>query len=120
MMHVNNAVYLNYVTECGMQVIAAHGWPWQRMIAEGFGIFIRNLKIQYLQPALLDDELEISTWASNVRRATAERHYTIQRVSDSALVALAHTTGVWVDLETGQPIRIPKNFLDDFAPNLVD
>ena len=63
--HVNNAVYLDYVTECGMQVIAAHHWPVERMMAEGFGILVRRNQVQYLQPALLNDELEIKTWFYN-------------------------------------------------------
>ena len=59
--HVNNAVYLSYVEECGMQVIAAHGWPITRMLNENFAILIRKHQIQYRQPAILDDELVIST-----------------------------------------------------------
>jgi acyl-CoA thioester hydrolase len=117
--HVNNAVYLNYITECSMQVLVYHGWSWQRMATEGFGIFLRRNHIQYLQPALLDDELEIATWASNVRRATANRHYVLRRVSDGALIAQATTYSVWVDLKNGQPMRIPAGFLHDFTPNIV-
>jgi len=120
MYHVNNAVYLNYVTDCGMQAIASFGWPWQRMKDEGFGIFMRRLQIQYLQPALIDDELEIATWASAVKRATSERYYTIHRLQDGALLSQTYTLGVWVDLKTGQPTRIPQPMLDDFAPNIVD
>lgn len=103
-----------------MQVIAAHHWPWRRMAEQGFAIFIRKQQIRYRQPALIDDELEISTWASSVRRSTATRHYTIQRVGDEALLGEVHSLGVWVDLETGRPIRIPEQFMADFAPNLAE
>ncbi len=118
--HVNNAMYLNYAEDCGMQVVAAHGWPVQRMIDAGFAILLRQNQIQYLQPAYLDDELEITTWASDVRRSSATRHYTITRVSDGALLNRIHALGVWVDLATGRPIRIPAEMLADFAPNLAD
>lgn len=117
--HVNNANYLKYAEECGMQVIAAHGWPISRMIEEGFAIFIRRHQIQYLQPALLGDELVISTWASSVRRSTATRHYLIQRKSDLEKIAVIHTTSVWVDLKTGRPIRIPGDLLVDFSSNII-
>jgi acyl-CoA thioester hydrolase len=116
---VNNPVYLEYVEECGMQVIAAHGWPVTRMTEEGFAILLRRHQIQYIQPAVLDDEIEIATWASDVRRSTATRHYTIRRVCDGALLAQVNTLGVWIDLATGRPIRIPPGFMEDFAPNLV-
>ncbi|HLE14561.1 MAG TPA: thioesterase family protein [Anaerolineales bacterium] len=118
--HVNNANYLNYVEECGMQVIAAYGWPIQRMLAEGVAILIRRHQIQYLRPAVLDDELVISTWVSDVRRSTAVRHYTIHRVRDNALLTRVHSLGVWVDLASQRPVRIPEQMLADFAPNIAD
>jgi acyl-CoA thioester hydrolase len=117
--HVNNAVYMDYTNECGFQVCAAFHWPWQRMNEEGFAIYLRQARLQYLQPAVLGDELEIATWISEVRRATSGRHYTIQRASDGALLAQAYTLGAWVDLQSGQPIRIPQDMLDDFAPNIA-
>jgi len=116
--HVNNANYLKYAEECGMQVVAAHGWPISRMIEEGFAIIIRRHQIQYLQPAVLGDELIVSTWVSAVRRSTATRHYLIQRQSDQERLALIHTRGVWIELKTGRPIRIPENLLADFSANI--
>lgn len=118
--HVNNAMYLNYAEDCGVQVVAAYGWPVQRMIDAGFAILLRMNQIQYLQPAYLDDELEITTWVSDVRRSSALRHYTITRVSDGALLTRIHTLGVWVDLATGRPVRISAEMLDDFAPNIAE
>jgi acyl-CoA thioester hydrolase len=117
--HVNNAAYLEYVEECGMQVVAAHKWPWKRMAEAGFAIFLRKHQIQYLQPALLGDELELSTWAYDVKRSTATRHYAIRRAGDGALLAQVHSLGVWVELASGRPIRIPADLMADFAPNLV-
>ena len=117
--HVNNAVYLSYVDDCGIQVAAAFGWPVERMTTENFAIIVRRHQIEYLQPAILDDELEIVTWVSDVKRATAIRHYTMTRVSDGVLVAQAHTLYVWVDIASRKPIRIPPQFLADFAANIV-
>jgi acyl-CoA thioester hydrolase len=117
--HVNNAVYLSYLEDCGVQVAAAHGWPMARMQAEGFAIVARRHQIEYQQPAVLDDELELATWISDAKLATAVRHYRVTRVRDGALLARARTLWVWVDLKTGRPIRIPDAFLSDFAPNIA-
>jgi acyl-CoA thioester hydrolase len=117
--HVNNAVYLSYLEDCGVQVAAAHGWPMARMRAEGFAIVARRHQIEYQQPAVLDDELELATWISDAKRATAVRHYRVTRVRDGALLARARTLWVWVDLKTGRPIRIPDAFLSDFTPNIA-
>jgi acyl-CoA thioester hydrolase len=117
--HVNNAVYIAYVEDCGIQILHAYGWRVERMWDEGFAILMRRHQIEYLQSAVLDDELEIATWVSGVKRATATRHYTLKRVSDQAPIANVHTLCVWVNRSTGQPVRIPAHFLEDFGPNIA-
>ena len=118
--HANNATYVTYLENCSVQVAASLGWPMRRMRAAGFGIIARRYRIEYLLPALQDDELELATWVSDVKRATAVRHYTIHRVADGALLARVHGLWVWVDLASGRPMRIPADFLADFAGNAVD
>lgn len=118
--HVNNAAYLNFVDDCGFQVIAAHGWPVSRLLSEGFAILIRRHHIQYIRQAILGDELTISTWFSDVKRSMATRHYDLRRSGNGEQIAVVHSLGVWVNLETGRPIRIPEQMLADFAPNWVE
>jgi acyl-CoA thioester hydrolase len=91
-----------------------------RLWAEGFSIVARRHQIGYLQPALLDDELEVAAWALDVKRASATRHTGITRVSDETLLARVDSTYVWVDRVTQKPTRIPPAFLADFAPHGVD
>lgn len=119
MLHVNNAVYMKYAGECGFQAVAHFGWPWQRMLSDGFGIYIRRAWLQYLQPAMPGDEVEVTTWIYDVRRVTAVRHYQIHRAGDGALLAQVNTTSVWVNVVTGAPIRIPKQMKEDFAANIA-
>jgi acyl-CoA thioester hydrolase len=89
------------------------------MAEAGFAIFLRKHQVQYLQPALLGDALELSTWAYDIKRSTATRAYAIRRAGDGTLLAQVNSLGVWVDLATGRPIRIPADLMADFAPNLV-
>ncbi|MBP8947346.1 MAG: acyl-CoA thioesterase [Candidatus Promineofilum sp.] len=118
--HVNNANYLAYIEECNVGVAVAHGWPLSRLLAEGVGIVARRYRIEYREPAVMDDELEVTTFISDVRRATAVRHYAIRRVADGALLARAHVLWVFVDLATGQPRRIPAPFLSALAANVAE
>jgi acyl-CoA thioester hydrolase len=118
--HVNNAVYLAYMEECAMRAATAHNWPLPRMQAEGFAILARGHHIEYRQPALLGDELELVTWLSDVERTSAVRHYSVIRVSDGALLARARSLLVWTDVEMEQPVSIPPAFLRDLAPNVTD
>jgi YbgC/YbaW family acyl-CoA thioester hydrolase len=93
--HVNNAVYLAY-------------------------IMARRHQIEYLGPAVLNDDLELTTWLSDVKDTTAHRHYAVTRASDGSPVVRARTFCVWVDLETGEPVPIPEAFLADLALNTVN
>ena len=102
-----------------MAVIEAHRWPAARMAAEGFAIILRRHQVEFRQPAHLDDELGLATWVSGMQRATALRHYEIRRPEDETLLARGHTLGVWVNLTTGWPMRIPERLIADFAPNIV-
>ena len=123
MQHVNNAEYLDYVSECAFHAIAASHWPWERMVKAGFGILLRRNQIQYLQPALLGDQLEITTWLSDARAVQALRHYRITRQAENGdeptTIAWVHALGVCVELATGRPMRWPKEMLADFAPVIV-
>jgi acyl-CoA thioester hydrolase len=118
--HVNNANYLAYCEDCAVQAAAYFGWTMERMMAAGFAIVARRYRIEYKQPALLNDELAVTTWVADVKRATAVRHYTITRASDQTLIARAYALWVWVNLTTGKPIRIPAEFLADFAGHTAD
>jgi acyl-CoA thioester hydrolase len=117
--HVNNAAYLAYMEDASVQTAAHYGWSVARMMDVGFAIVARRYRIEYRQPALLGDELEVITWVSDVKRATAIRHYTITRPRDGERLARAYALWVWVDLQTGRPMRVPANFMADFAPNIV-
>ena len=118
--HVNNAVYLEYAGECGAQHLASVDWPWERMKEAGFAIFLRRNHIQYKQPALLRDELEITTWLYQVRRSTAMRVYAIRRAVDGVLLAEIHALGVCVDLLTGLPMRFPEPLLIALKPSISE
>jgi acyl-CoA thioester hydrolase len=116
--HVNNAQYLVYVSDCAFEVARAYGWPAQRSLEAGFAIVVRHHRVEYRQPALLDDELDIATWLFNPRRATVMRAFTITRVRDQALLAQAQVRYAWLSLQTGLPIRIPPELMTAFAANL--
>jgi acyl-CoA thioester hydrolase len=117
--HVNNSVYFNYIEDCGMQVAVHYGWPLSRSQEAGWAAVAREHHIEYKHPALLDDDLEISTWVTPNGRISADRFYSITRPRDGLQLAQARTRWVWVDLQTGRPIRVPADFMTDFAENIV-
>lgn len=118
--HVNNANYLTYIEECNVGAAEAFGWSLAQIMARGVAIVARRYRIEYREPALMNDELEITSYLSDLKRATAIRHNEIRRVADGALLARAHALWVFVDLATGKPRRVPADFIDSFRPNVAE
>jgi acyl-CoA thioester hydrolase len=114
--HVNNAIYANYMQEAAIEASTEAGYSpiWYR--EHGTGWVVRQLAIRYHLQAAYGDELEITTWVSDARRVTSNREYNLIRVSDGAPVARARVNWVYIDLKTGQPNRIPKEFEKNFDP----
>jgi acyl-CoA thioesterase FadM len=68
----------------------------------------------------MGDVLAVSTWVSDVKRASAIRHNTVRRLRDDKLLARAHVLWAWLNLKNGRLTRIPPHFIKDFAPNIVE
>ena len=117
--HVNNAVYLEYLEDCGAHALAAHGWSEERLLSRQAVPVAHKHRIEYRQAALLDDELEVATWGSAVNQGSMVRHFAVTRVADGALVARARTLLIWIDRDTARLAAIPGSFLHDLSPNTV-
>ena len=79
----------------------------------------RNL-IEYLLPAMPDEELQIKTWLTSLRQASAVRYSSITRVSDGEQLARAESHWLTVDLDSGKPRRLPQWMREALAPNVSD
>ncbi|MDX2162503.1 MAG: YbgC/FadM family acyl-CoA thioesterase [bacterium] len=118
--HVNNATYLNFMEEAGFRAARHFGWSVNRMRAEHFGIFARRIQIEYRQQAALNDELTITTYLSDVKRANSTRHFIVMRASDGALIAQARGLYVFVNPQTAQITRLPHEILEDFKAHIAE
>jgi acyl-CoA thioester hydrolase len=115
MWHVNNAIYLAYTNAAETSLLEAHGWATQRMLAEGFYIIPKQYRIEYRIPAILDDELEILVWHSELRPSIGFSNYQIIRPLDDQLLAQAQCRWMCADQKTGKSIDIPDNILKDLT-----
>ncbi len=113
--HVSNLVYLKWTLKAAGAHSASVGWTAERYRAQGQSWVVRSHKITYRRPALLGDEVIISTWIGSFERFSSVRHYRMVRASDGALLADAETNWVYVDLKTLQLVRIPDEIKRDFG-----
>ena len=101
--HVNNVVYVQWVQDAA----AAH---WATLAPEGSReqiawVALRH-EIDYLRPAVLDDEIVIATWVGVADGLSFERFTEIRRAEDDRVLARARTLWCPVDARTGKPRRV--------------
>jgi acyl-CoA thioester hydrolase len=63
-------------------------------------------EIDYLSPAILDDEIVIRTWVGVANGLSFERFTEIRRRDDDRLLGRARTLWCPVDARTGKPQRV--------------
>ena len=105
--HVNNAVYLNYVEQVALEHVEAMGFGREWYRANRGGWFVREHHATYYRPATFRDYLLLTTIPLRMGAATGERHTTIVRESDQALLTEVRTLWAWVR-DDGRPGRIPE------------
>jgi len=130
--HVNNAVYLNYLEQAGIEHSAALGYDGERLRELG-GLFIaRRHEIDYLRPAMAGDLLVVVTWIGEQKGAQAVRAYVLGRLDqqDGGIPAdhflapgfalpttplvRARTYWAWVGVADGRPRRLPAELREAF------
>jgi len=114
--HVNNVAYVQWMQDAAIR----HPESMTKYKpAENTTWYAREHRIEYLLPAFVDEEIEVRTWLSEIRRVRAHRRYEFIRKSDGKVVVKGETDWVYVDAKTGRPIAIPAE-VEKFFPVLPD
>jgi acyl-CoA thioester hydrolase len=118
--HVNNAVYLNYAEALTVEhaELAGFGRAWCE--AHGGAWVVRRHEIQYLLPAKMGDELELTVRVELVRGVRGVRRTTIARAPDGAPVTTVWSEWVWVRRGDGRPSRVPPELVEVAAEVTAD
>ncbi|HLH67556.1 MAG TPA: acyl-CoA thioesterase [Candidatus Dormibacteraeota bacterium] len=110
--HVNNAVYLSYAEAVTVEhaELSGYGRAWAE--ARGGGWVVRRSQVEYLRPAVLGDELELTVWVELVHGVRGLRRTLITRLPDREPVAEVRTEWVWVRASDGRPARVPQELVE--------
>jgi acyl-CoA thioesterase FadM len=77
---------------------------------------VRRHEVEYLRPARMGDELELTVRVELVRGVRGVRRTRIARVADGQAVAEVLSEWVWVRLSDGRPSRVPAELVEVAAP----
>ena len=108
--HVNNVIYLEWVNE----IAKLH---WEQLAKEHVQDYywvVRKHVIEYFKPALLNEELTISTWVGASKGALSDRFVEI-KFGDTILVQLK-STWCLIDAKSHRPKRITEEITQLLKP----
>lgn len=115
--HTNNTVYVRWCEEVswghsaslGLDVSAYHELDRAMAVVEG--------RYRYLQASYLDELIDTATWIIHWdKRLSMTRHFQIKRVSDGVTLLRGETRFACIEISTGKPRRLPKEFVDSYGP----
>jgi acyl-CoA thioester hydrolase len=114
--HVNNVVYIRWLSECAWAHSAAVGLPEEICVALRRGMAVRSLHIDLLAPAYRGDGLLVANWVTaNDGRLRATRTYQIVNPANDVTLLRGHIDYVCINLDTGRPVRMPPEFVERYG-----
>ncbi|MEL6360706.1 MAG: thioesterase family protein [Pseudomonadota bacterium] len=114
--HVNNLRYVAWAMDIAWAHTNALGLSFDDYRRIGVGCVVWRHEFDYLGAVLEGDEVAVATWiASTDRRVRMTRAFEMRRPDDT-LVFRGVTKFVTIDMTSGKPTRMPKEFLEAYRP----
>ena len=114
--HVNNAVYIRWLTACAWAHSAAVGLPEAACLELRRGMAVRSIRVDLLAAAYLGDGLLVGDWVSAIDgRLRATRTYQIVNPASGTTLLRGHIDYVCINLDNGRPVRMPPVFLECYT-----
>ena len=116
--HVNNTVYLRWLTECAWAHSAAVGLPEEKCVEMRRGMAVRAIHVELLASAYEGEQLVLGNWLTNVNRLRATRVYQLVNPARELTLLRGHVNFVCVNLDDGRPARMPPEFETGYQATL--
>jgi len=111
---VYHASYLRFLERARTEWLRARGIAQQRLREElGIVFVVRDLSIEFVASARLDDELDVTIEAFERRSASLTFVQCILRRADASVLTRARVRAACIDAQTWQPVRIPEHLLTE-------
>ncbi len=117
--HLNHAVYLNYFEFARFQYFESRGLPPARLLADGTGIHVVRIEVDYTREAVLGQRIELRTSLDRIRGSSMIIEQIAADPSRPEIeFARARVVIVWVGA-SGRPQRIPDDVREAFGAGSV-
>lgn len=105
--HVNNAVYNTYFEEARVNFVNTVS-EFRDSMSNGKSFVLVHIEIDYLKPILYGESILIGSALDGLGNSSIKGFQAIYGKDSKELKAVCKTTGVWFDLKSQRPARIPK------------
>ena len=78
---------------------------------------VHQMTVEHLRPIRYPDELEVTTWLSDVQKVRTHREYLARSAVTNEIVARGRAYWVHLNGATLLPARIPPDLIERFQPN---
>lgn len=114
--HLNHAVYLNYFEFARFDAFTQAGFPPERLLADGVGIHVVRVEVDYLAEGRLGQHMRISTRLEEMRNTSMTAVQVAHDPNDpERRFARARVVVVWIG-PNGRPTRIPDVVREAVGP----
>lgn len=118
--HANNTVYVKWCEMAGWGHSCHLGLDIEAYRQLDRAMAIQKAEYEYMQAALLGDELRVATWLTESDgKLSMTRRFQIVRLSDGATMLRGQWKVVCIEMSSGRPRRMPPEFRDGYGAALV-
>lgn len=118
--HVNNAAYVTWCEDAAWQHSRSLGISLDDYQSLDRAMAIRHSEYDYILSAYEGQQLLIGTWlVASDGRLSMKRNFQIVRASDGATVLRGAWQLVCIEISSGRPRRMPKEFVEVYTPVVV-
>lgn len=103
--------YLKFMERARTEFLRHLGFDHAEMIRQGSMFVIHSANTRYLQPAVLDDELEVTVAMSNIKRSSVTFVQQVRRAATQDVLAETEVRAVCVLKENMKPCAIDDDMV---------
>lgn len=104
--HVNNAIFSTYYEEARVRFINEVP-EFYNQLEHGFSFVLASIHIDFIKPVEYPAKLLIGTGIKRLGNSSITSFQAIYLHQTKELVSVAEASGVWFNLQTKRPARIP-------------
>jgi YbgC/YbaW family acyl-CoA thioester hydrolase len=121
--HVNHAVFLRWIEQAYFDAVRSVGHPIEQTRAEGWLVLQGGHEMEYLEPALDNDEIEITSWICEMGKVRGAWQHEVRCLNRNRLLARDYSLGIFVN-NNGRLVNAPQHLVESAlrgpAENVTD